>query len=175
LKENGYYNSAFIANVVAPVKALDISGSVDYAPSVIEFSNPASIEGIIEKYLFLLFADKFSTYNWIGQDDFIFTVLLRRFDKKVFVTEFPPELAFNKFLNVMDNNTREPFFAWIHVMPSHAPYAPPKRLPALSIYHGSCEKRIKCIASIRKSANFPLRVCHFLRIKRENQIIKRLL
>ena len=141
MKENGYYNFAFIANVVTPVSALDISNSVDTAPEVIEFMKPASIEGMIEKYLFLLFGDKFSTYNWLGQDDFIFTVLLRRIDKKVFVTEFPPELAFNKFLEVMDDNPRTPFFAWLHLMPPHAPYAPPE--PFAGTFNSSWELREK--------------------------------
>lgn len=141
LKENGYYNSAFIVNGAASVPVLGISGSIDTAPLIIEFSSPASIEGFIEKYLFLLFGDKFSTYNWLGQDDFIFTVLLRRIDKKVFTTEFPPELAFNKFLEVMDNNPHEPFFAWIHLLTPHAPYAPPK--PFAGTFNSSWELREK--------------------------------
>ncbi len=140
LKENGYHNSAFIVNSIASVTALGISSSIDTAPSVAELSRPVSIEGIIEKYSLLLFGDKFSTYNWIGQEDFIFTILLRKIDKKVFITEFPPELAFNKFLEVVDNN-RKPFFAWIHVMPPHAPYAPPK--PFAGAFNSSWELREK--------------------------------
>lgn len=141
LKENGYYNSAFIVSPVTSVNALDISSSVDTAPLLSEFSSPGSIEGLIEKHLFLLFGGKFSTYNWLGQEDFIFSILLRRIDKKVFITEFPPELAFNKFLDVMDNNTREPFFAWIHLHPPHAPYAPPK--PFAGTFNSSWELREK--------------------------------
>ena len=141
MKKNGYYNSAFIANSVASVNALGISGSLDTAPLVAEFSSPASIEGLIEKHLFLLFGDKFSGYNWLGQEDFIFTILLRRIDKKVFKTELPPELAFNKFLEAMDNNAHEPFFAWVHVMPPHAPYAPP--MPFAGAFNSSWELREK--------------------------------
>lgn len=125
MKENGYNNLAYIQNVVTTVKALGISNSIDIAPSVKEFFRPASFEGIIDKYLFLLFGDKFSTYNWIGQDDFIFTVLLRKIPQKVFVNEFPSELVFNKFLKQMDSGPVEPFFAWIHLMPPHAPQLPP--------------------------------------------------
>lgn len=141
LKKNGYYNSAFIVNGAASVPVLGISGSIDTAPLIVEFSDPASVEGLIEKYLFLLFGDKFSNYNWLGQDDFIFTVLLRRIDKKVFITEVPPELAFNKFLEVMDNNPHEPFFAWIHLLTPHAPYAPPK--PFAGTFNSSWELREK--------------------------------
>lgn len=174
LKENGYYNSAFIANVVTPVNALDISRSIDYAPSVIEFTKPASIEGIIEKTLFLLFADHFNTYNWLGQDDFIFTVLLRRIDKKVYTTEFPPELAFNRFLELMDNNPHEPYFAWIHVMPPHAPQAPPP--PFNGTFNPSREFREKNdMYSIRPEINkyssknlpFPKEVKRYIELLRD--------
>lgn len=139
MKENGYYTSAFIWTNIASPNALGISGSIDTAPSVKEFSRPVSIEGIIDKYLFLLFGSKFSTYNWIGQEDFIFNVLLRRIPQKVSVTEYPPELAFNKFLEVMDNNPREPFFAWIHVFPPHDTYLPPE--PFAGTFNPSRELR----------------------------------
>jgi arylsulfatase A-like enzyme len=141
LKENGYYTSAYIVNGVASVNALGISSSIDTAPLVTEFFKPGSIEGFIEKYLSLLFGNKFSTYNWIGQDDFIFTVLLRKIDKEVFTTEVPPKLAFNKFLEVMDNNPHKPFFAWIHLFVPHAPYTPPR--PFAGTFNSSWELREK--------------------------------
>ncbi|MCK5506763.1 MAG: sulfatase-like hydrolase/transferase, partial [Thermodesulfovibrionia bacterium] len=141
LKENGYHTSAFIANGIAQAKALGITGSLDYAPLYIELTKPVSIEGLIEKYLYLLFGDKFSTYNWLGQDDFIFTIALRRVDKKVFKTERPPELAFNKFLEMMDNYTGEPFFSWVHIMPPHQPYSPLE--PFVGTFNSSWELREK--------------------------------
>jgi arylsulfatase A-like enzyme len=141
LKENGYQTSAFIVNGVASVPALGISNSIDYAPSTAEFSKPRSIEGFIEKYLSLLFGSKFSTYNWIGQDDFIFTIWLRKIDKKVFTTEVPPKLAFDRFLEVIDHNPRKPFFAWIHLFVPHAPYTPPR--PFAGTFNSSWELREK--------------------------------
>ncbi len=141
LKENGYYNSAFIASEVIPVNSLGIASSIDTAPSLFEFYSPKSIEGLIDKYLFLLFGSKFNRYNWLGQEDFIFTVLLRKIDKKVFTTEYPPQLAFNKFLEMMNSNPHEPFFAWIHVWPPHSPYAPPK--PFAGTFNSSWKLREK--------------------------------
>ena len=141
MKKNGYYTTAFIQNIVTTVEALGISNSIDLAPSVTMFSKPTSIEGIIEKYLSLLFSEKFTTYNWLGQDDFIFTVLLRRIPQKVSITEFPPELAFNKFFEVMDNVPRKPFFAWIHLMAPHAPQLPPP--PFAGIFNPSMELRVQ--------------------------------
>jgi len=143
LKENGYYNSAFIANIITTVNAVGISSSIDFAPLVTEFTKPASVEGLIEKYLLILFGTKFSIYNWIGQDDFIFTILLRRIPQNVFATEFPPELAFNKFLEVIDRNPQYPFFAWIHVLPPHAPVSPPE--PYAGTFNQSRELREKNI------------------------------
>jgi arylsulfatase A-like enzyme len=141
LKEKGYHNSVFMVNDLVSVTTLDIADSIDFAPLVIEFQSPRSIEGLIEKYLFLLFGDIFSTYNWLGQDDFVFTVLLRRIDRKVYLTEFPTELAFDRFLELTDNNTHEPFFAWIHLMPPHAAYAPPE--PFAGTFNQSWEMREK--------------------------------
>jgi arylsulfatase A-like enzyme len=143
MKENGYHTSAYIANFVTSVEALGISHSMDIAPSVSEFLKPASMEGIIAKHLFLLFGDKFSIYNWLGQDDFLFTILLRKIPQQVYTTEFPPELAFNKFLETMDKNPRKPFFAWIHLMPPHAPQSPPE--PFAGTFNPSQELREKNI------------------------------
>jgi arylsulfatase A-like enzyme len=141
LKENGYYNSAYIANIITTVDAVGISRSVDISPSITEFTEPASIESLIEKYLRILFGTRFNIYNWIGQDDFIFTIILRRIPQSVFLTEFPPELAFNKFLEVIDKNPREPFFAWIHVLPPHDPLSPPK--PFAGLFNSSWKLREK--------------------------------
>jgi len=41
-------------------------------------------------------------------------------------TEHPVEKVFGMFLSEIDNNAPEPFFAWIHLMPPHAPYLPPE-------------------------------------------------
>lgn len=143
LREHGYHNSAFIQNIVASVEAAGISGSIDLAPSVIRFARPSSIEGLVEKYLFLLFGDKFSTYNWLGQDDFIFTILVRKIPQKVFETEFPAELVFNKFLEEMDKDPHKPFFAWVHMLPPHAPVSPPR--PFAGTFNPSWELREKNI------------------------------
>ncbi len=126
LKRNGYYNIALIQNSFASVKTLGISNSIDIAPLVPSFTEPFSIESIIEKQLFRLLGDKFHIYSWIIRDDFIFKLLLRTFPQKIFITEYPPEKVFNRFLEIINNNPPEPFFAWIHVFPPHAPYLPPE-------------------------------------------------
>ena len=47
--------------------------------------------------------NKFHIYNWLGQDDFIFNILVHRIPQRVYLTEYPPELSFNKFLETVDN------------------------------------------------------------------------
>ncbi|MEW6599507.1 MAG: sulfatase [Nitrospirota bacterium] len=141
MKENGYHTAAFIQNIVASVEAIGISDSVDTKPPVAEFLKPASIEGIIEKYLFLLFGDKFTTYNWLGQDDFIFNELLNKIPQNVFATEYPPALVFDKFFEFIDNNPRGPFFIWLHFYPPHDPQLPPK--PFSGTFNPSQELRRK--------------------------------
>jgi arylsulfatase A-like enzyme len=141
LSKMGYYNLTFIANPFASAEALGITDSIDVSPLVTDFFSPASLEGIIEKLFFQLFGNNFYIYNWLGQDDFIFTVLLRRIPQNVLDTEYPPEMVFNSFLKAMDSNTKTPFFAWIHVMPPHAPVSPP--IPFAGTFNPSWELREK--------------------------------
>lgn len=139
LKKHGYFNYAFTMNVIASVEALGISSSFDIAPLTSNLVNAATIQGFIEKYLYQLFGNKFKIHNWLGQDDFILSTFLRIIPQKVFTTEYPPENAFNMFLETIDNNPVEPFFAWIHIFPPHAPYLPPK--PYAGMFNKSSEMR----------------------------------
>jgi arylsulfatase A-like enzyme len=51
----------------------------------------------------------------------------------------PPEKAFKRLLEVIDDNTPEPFFAWIHLFPPHDPYLPPE--PYMGMFDFSTELR----------------------------------
>lgn len=129
LKKHGYYNIAFVVNPHASVKKLGMSGSFDMAPSAAEFSVSRSLIGnkfgTVDAALCRLFGDKIRLYDWILQRDFImnrfFNIISRNFDQ----TEVPPEKAFKRFREILDNNLPEPYFAWIHVLPPHDPYLPP--------------------------------------------------
>jgi arylsulfatase A-like enzyme len=137
LKENGYYNFAFTTNFIASVGALNISRSFDIAPSVSDLVSPATIGGFLETYLYSLFGDKFRVHNWLGQDDFVFNKILRK--QGVVETEYPLDKVFNGFLEAVDNIPSRHFFAWIHVMPPHIPYLPPK--PFAGSFNPSTELR----------------------------------
>ncbi len=143
LKKNGYSNYAFIQNQDASVENLGMSNSFHFAPRAGDFVKVASIGGFIDKQLEQLFGGKFEVYNWIGQDDFIFNSSLSKFIHKAYITEYPPEMVFNRFLETIDNNTHRPFFAWIHLLPPHEPYLPPEQYAGT--YNPSSEMREKSI------------------------------
>jgi arylsulfatase A-like enzyme len=146
LKENGYFNMAFVTNPLASAKRLGIANSFDISPSVITFSIPRSFIGDgaesigeIDKLLYMLFADKIKDYNWIISEDFILRKLLSLIMRDVSLTTTPPEKAFNELLTVLDSNPPEPYFAWIHIYPPHIPYLPPATY--LGMFDDSLELR----------------------------------
>jgi arylsulfatase A-like enzyme len=130
LKRNGFYNMAFIANAYASVNTLGVSNRFDVAPSVIQFKKTASAFswGVekIDKVLYKLFSDKIRLYDWLIKEDFICSKLINVISKDFDQTNVPPDLAFNKFLEALNNVPSSPYFAWIHVLPPHNPYLPPK-------------------------------------------------
>ena len=146
LKHNGYYNMAFIVNTLASVKKLGVSNSFDIAPIGTEFSMPISLLGwdnvkysAIDILLYRLFGDKIKLHDWIIKRDFVFTRLMRIFSQDFSRTAVPPQKAFNRFLDVIDKNPPEPFFAWIHVFPPHDPYLPPE--PFMGMFDSSSEQK----------------------------------
>jgi len=143
LKENGYYTMAFVVNPVASVKTLGIAGSFEIAPLATEFSTPASLFGwrfgIVDVLLYRMFANKIKLYDWILQRDFILDRLLNIISRNITETTAPPSKVYNGFLEALDNNSRTPFFAWLHVFPPHDPYLPPE--PYLGMFDSSSRLR----------------------------------
>ncbi len=143
LKNNGYYTMAFVVNRFASVKVLGIAESFDIAPIATEFQNwrpsSLSIKQIIRRSLPRLFGDKIRLRNWIIKRDFIFGKLMRKLFQDFSEARVPPEKAFSRFLAVIDNNLREPFFVWIHLLPPHDPFLPPA--PYMAMFDSSSELR----------------------------------
>jgi len=126
LKNNGYYNMAFVANILASVRSMGIADSFDIAPLAVEFSEPVTLRKVMEKHLYRWFGGKIRLYNWIVKEDFVLGEYLELLSRDVYTTTFPPSKAFNRFLEVINDNPSRPFFAWIHLFPPHGPYLPPK-------------------------------------------------
>jgi arylsulfatase A-like enzyme len=129
LREHGYYNMAFIQNVLASVSRLYPRNSFNKAPNPYKFYVPHNPYEAMDKVLYQLFGDKIKFYNWIIKDDFILLKYLRRSFEDFYpvsVNGAFPHKALNSFLETIDNNPPQPFFAWIHLFPPHLPYLPPK-------------------------------------------------
>ncbi len=130
LKKNNYYNIALVVNPAASVKVLGMSDSFDIAPYAAEFSTSDSLFGwkfgIIDVMFYRAFGDKIRLYNWIIKNDFILGRVIDLISRDSSQTNVPPEKAFNRFLELIDNNLPKPFFAWIHIFPPHNPYLPPE-------------------------------------------------
>ncbi len=139
LQNYGYHTMAFIVNHHASVKRLGLENNFDIAPLPTQFHGPASLFGHFDKYLYQLFGDKIKLHDWIIQLDFIPYRLLIVLFGDHFTTSCPPENAFNKCLWAIDEKSREPFFAWIHLYPPHDPYLPPK--PFIGMFDPSLELR----------------------------------
>ena len=137
LKNNGYYNMAYITNDYASAKKLGIANDVDIAPAWIIPNR--SLYEIINVFLYRLFADNIRLYNWILKEDFIIYKFLFVISPKLTTTIVRPEIVFDNFLEVIDNNPPEPYFAWIHLYPPHNPYLPPE--PFMGMFDSSPELR----------------------------------
>ena len=146
LKKAGYFNIAVVANPVASLKTLGITNSFDISPPLVEFTTPQSLlgggveaVGIIDKFLYRLFADKIRIHDWIVREDFIFGKILSKISRDISITTVPPEKVFGRFLDILNNKPPEPFFAWIHVLPPHVPYLPPE--PYMQMFDSSSEMK----------------------------------
>jgi arylsulfatase A-like enzyme len=143
LKDNGYFNIALVVNPFASIRVLGMSNSFDIAPLTSEFGKSASLVGwkfgTIDVMLYRIFGDKIRLHNWILKNDFIFSKFLNLISRNTNQTEVPPDKAFNRFLEIMGNNSPKPFFAWIHIFPPHEPYLPPG--PFMGKFNNSMELR----------------------------------
>lgn len=138
LKQNDYYNMAFVANRAADVKLLGISESFDIAKSYVELT--LSFPRGVSAWFYRLFGSKIRLYDWIIRRDFILGKLYSKIITHDFSeTRRPPKMVFDNFLTAIDDNPPEPFFAWIHLMPPHNPYLPPK--PFMGMYNSSSRHR----------------------------------
>ncbi|MBI5675451.1 MAG: sulfatase-like hydrolase/transferase [Nitrospirae bacterium] len=139
LKNSGYYNIALIQNPLLSVETLGISKSFDIAIPVEEFMKPRSVISVTTRWLFQLFGNKYRTYNGLIQSAFLGQIFYSSIPIKVTSTEYPPEKVFNRFLEIIENNPPEPFFAWLHVFPPHDPYLPPD--PFMGMFDSSQKLR----------------------------------
>ncbi len=142
LQENGYTTMAFIFNQMhASSKIIGISENFDIVPLQSELSTSASnLLDKIDEWMSKFFFGKIKMYEWFLRSDFIFGRIVNKISNyNVTITEFPPQKAFNSFLNIIDHNPRKPFFTWFHLYPPHHPYLPPE--PYMGMFDASSRFR----------------------------------
>lgn len=151
LKNKGYYTMSFITSSHASPKILGIAKGFNINFDISPKSFPLKLIADARKLLGKLYDGKIKLYDWITREDFIFHVLLRQISGDVSETEFPPEAAFNEFLEFIDNNTVEPFFVWIHILPPHDPYLPPEAFKGIfnpSSYMRTLKSQMKILSGL---------------------------
>ena len=142
LKENGYYNMAFVVNHHASVETSGISGGFDISiPSTEFYTSLNNLDEIMWSWLYRLFGDKIRMYDWITKRTFVFGRLLNAVSSDYSLTTVPPEKVFNRFFEIIDNNPPQPFFAWVLVYPPHDPYLPPE--PYIGMFDPSLQWRTR--------------------------------
>lgn len=162
LKNNGYFNMAYVTNSYADVTTLKVSNGFDIAPPVSDFRKPDFIFGVIDKFLYQYFDNKIKMHEWFVKEDFILYKIINRFIVSPLVSDkiksiFKPvssenkyvfQEAFVKFLNVIDNEPPTPFFVWIHLFPPHYPYIPSESF--LGLFNSSPEARSAITQQIQR-------------------------
>lgn len=151
LKQNGYYNIAFIVNIHSTVDVLGVKKYFDIAPYPTEFARPTNILfnqqfGVIEQFIDREFSPIRLHFRWykakympIYYIRMAYMRVANILTNELKETDVPPEIAFNKFLQMLDSDMPEPFFAWIHLLPPHALYLPPE--PFAGMFDDTLEKK----------------------------------
>jgi arylsulfatase A-like enzyme len=132
LRENGYTTMAFVANRVANPFQLGIARDFDIVIPTYKLQTPHSISTYIGIFTSRVLDHRYEiSWWWLNfYIDRIFSM------EDTTISEFPIRLTFDSFFDHL-SEVREPFFAWIHLMPPHFPYLPPK--PYKNTFAGKTE------------------------------------
>ena len=129
LKDNGYDVYGFIQNGFADVENLGIKDAFSVRDKYYTFYIPR--EGWWFDKIAEFFRGRPIAQEWIFGGN-IFSSRINAFAPPVRVTQRRAELVYNRFLNYLSQKKQvkesvTPFFVWLHVIPPHAPYLPPKK------------------------------------------------
>lgn len=121
LRDYGYYVYAFVQNRYAHPDTLDIADPFLIKDKAHTFHSPSPwwIDELLQ-----YFADRPIVQEWILLNPIVKTIYEYRQDTDT--TLVAPENVYDRFLRYISQNPHQPFFAWLHVFPPHAPYLPPK-------------------------------------------------
>lgn len=131
LKQNGYHNMAYIANLLAPYSSNGIDDYFDIIYKSIKFRHELGIDGFIELKIYEYFGDEFSLSDWILKHDFIFGKFMRYVSGSLLKRSkgsfyYDIRKMFDTVIEDIDKNPPGPFFVRVHTWQPHAPYLPPE-------------------------------------------------
>ncbi len=126
LNKSGLYTISVATNGNASVTWMGIADSFDYHVPWAELFAPTTVAEYVEKSLYNLFGEKFRLHEWLVMEDFALHKILSSIPLSESERFFPTETTIARFMKAIDNKAQEPFFAWIHFHPPHAPYTPPE-------------------------------------------------
>jgi arylsulfatase A-like enzyme len=135
MKEHGYAVYGFVQNYRAHPKTLGIKNAFLIKDKASTFY----VTEVWWSYWLIQLLDyKPIIAQWIVKHP-IFTLLafLEYFEADTNKTISPAELVYNRFLKHISQASKQPFFAWMHLMPPHDPYLPPE--PYMGIF-GDADK-----------------------------------
>jgi arylsulfatase A-like enzyme len=126
LKNNGYAVYGFVQNSYAHPDVLGIGGDFLEKDDSKIFNIPR--RWWLDKLLMHIKSQL--ALEWILSNRFM-TEIIKKFRPDDFTTRFPSEKVYNRFLDFLSelnsgNDSRPPFFAYLHVFPPHDLYLPPK-------------------------------------------------
>jgi len=126
LKDNGYATYAFVQNFNAHPDTHGIEYAFLANDKYFTFLyRPPGFEGRI--YRFINYFEEMTksriAVSWVIKHPLLPIWIFQSDTDK---TTTPPEMTYNKFLEHISKNQRQPFFAWLHLEIPHYPFLPPK-------------------------------------------------
>jgi arylsulfatase A-like enzyme len=130
LKENGYKIYGFIQNTLAHPKILGIGEAFLIKDEAYTFLTPHN--WWVDKLTKLFSRQRIATEMMLENNPLFKPLNLKHSQYLAYVrlvlysSLIRSEKVYKQFLVHLSQNLEEPFFAWIHVLPPHDPYLPPK-------------------------------------------------
>jgi arylsulfatase A-like enzyme len=131
LKDYGYINYAFVQNYNAHPDTLGVGSAFLKKDKYYTFWSISILPGwerFITRANILVgrLTNSPITAKWIFTHPIFKLQKFFLSDKDIDKTFVPAENVYNRFLEYISKNPKQPFFAWLHVEPPHLPFLPPK-------------------------------------------------
>jgi arylsulfatase A-like enzyme len=120
MKDNGYAVYAFVQNEHAHPETLGIQDAFMKKDKVDTFSTN---KGLLVDIFLNILQRRHIVSGWIFKHPVLFPLIVIQSDNLKKVSRV--EIVYDRFMEYISQDAKEPFFAWIHLLPPHDPYVPP--------------------------------------------------